>query len=73
MISIIRLNYIGFMKKSYGIVLVLFSLINFLFSIDIVVQPYLQNATPNSMHILWETDADSPSRVEWGQNPFLDQ
>ena len=37
----------------------------------LVVEPYLQNATPNSMHILWETDSDSHAIVEWGQSPFL--
>ena len=61
------------MNKIFGIVFVLFSSIQFIFSIDIVVEPYLQNATPNSIHILWETDTDSPSRIEWGQTPFLDQ
>ena len=46
---------------------------NLLFSVDLVVEPYLQNATPNSMTILWETDSNSLSRVEWGQTQFLDQ
>ena len=43
----------------------------FLFPVNLVVKPYLQNATPNSMHILWETDSDSPAIVEWGLSPFL--
>ena len=30
-----------------------------LFPVDIVVNPYLQNATPNSIYILWETDTES--------------
>ena len=32
----------------------------------IKVQPYLQNAMPNSIHILWETDEGEESMVEWG-------
>ena len=40
---------------------------------ELVVGPYLQNATPSSMTILWETDSDSPSRLEWGQDSYLDQ
>ena len=42
-----------------------------LFPVNMVVEPYLQNATPHSMHILWETDSDSPSIVEWGMYLFL--
>ena len=40
---------------------------------EFVVQPYLQNATPNSISILWETDSDSPSIVEWGLVQFLNE
>ena len=43
-----------------------FMLSNLLFSVEIVVDPYLQNATPNSIKILWETDSNSISQVEWG-------
>ncbi|MCF6170604.1 MAG: metallophosphoesterase family protein [Bacteroidales bacterium] len=32
----------------------------------IKVQPYLQDASPNSIFILWETDSDDESIVEWG-------
>jgi len=49
-----------------------FILIGILCSVELVVKPYLQNATTNSMTIMWETDSDSPSRVEWGQAQFLD-
>ena len=42
-----------------------------LFPVELIVQPYLQNATPTSMTILWETDSESPSRLEWGQQQFL--
>ena len=57
------------MKKIY-ILLTLFAL---LFPVELVVKPYLQNATPNSMHILWETDSNSLSIVEWGQQVFLSE
>ena len=42
-----------------------------LFSVDLAVEPYLQNATPTSMTILWETDSASESVVEWGLAVFL--
>jgi len=48
-------------------------LISVLFSVNLIVEPYLQNATPNSMHILWETDSDSQTLVEWGLSPFLSE
>ena len=57
------------MKKIY-ISLTLFGL---LFPVELVVKPYLQSATPNSMHILWETDSNSLSIVEWGQQVFLSE
>ena len=37
-----------------------------LFSVELVVKPYLQSATPTSMSILWETDSNSHSQIEWG-------
>ena len=42
-----------------------------LFSVDLVVEPYLQDATPTSMTILLETDSASESIVEWGLAVFL--
>ena len=33
---------------------------------SIVVQPYLQHATPTSMKILWESDTDAASAVDYG-------
>ena len=36
------------------------------FAQTIKVQPYLQNASPNSIFIMWETDSDDESIVEWG-------
>lgn len=35
------------------------------------VQPYLQQATPNSIYILWETDGGEESTVEWGLESTL--
>ena len=51
----------------------IFSIIiaSFLFPVSLVVNPYLQDATPNSMKILWETDSDSQTMVEWGMYMFL--
>ena len=48
-----------------------FMLSSLLFPVEIVVDPYLQNATPNSIKILWETDSDSQTIIEWGVSPFL--
>tara|TARA_Y100001970_G_scaffold269934_1_gene363219 strand:+ start:1115 stop:3361 length:2247 start_codon:yes stop_codon:yes gene_type:complete len=58
------------MKKLY---IYLFFILNFLFSVEVVVNPYLQSATPNSIKILWETDSESQTIVEWGTQPFLTQ
>ncbi len=33
---------------------------------NILIGPYLQDATPHSMYILWETDSGDESIVEWG-------
>ena len=46
-------------------------LISFLFPLEFEVEPYLQNATPNSIIIMWETDSNSDTRVEWGTSTFL--
>ena len=59
------------MFKKSQVLIILFSIIGFLFPVDLVVAPYLQNATPNSMTIMWETDSESPSIVEWGMYAFL--
>ncbi len=37
----------------------------------ILIQPYLQDAQPNSIKILWETDGGEESIVEWGPTPEL--
>ena len=58
------------MRKNNLFILVIM-LSSLLFSVELVVEPYLQSATPTSMSILWETDSDSPSILEWGRYVFL--
>ena len=60
------------MKNNIQLILIVL-LSGLVYAVDLVVEPYLQNATPTSMTILWETDSDSPTRVEWGEVQFLDQ
>lgn len=38
---------------------------------EILIQPYLQDAEPNSIKIMWETSAGEESLVEWGSTPKL--
>src|SRR3990167_1363586 len=38
---------------------------------EILVQPYLQEATPTSIKIMWETSAGEESLVEYGLTPKL--
>jgi hypothetical protein len=55
-----------------NLALLLFLLINLsLYSQTIQVQPYLQDASPNSIFILWETDSSDESIVEWGLTETL--
>ena len=44
--------------------LILLFLLSPLFSVELIVKPYLQSATPNSIKILWETDSDSQTTLE---------
>jgi Calcineurin-like phosphoesterase/Purple acid Phosphatase, N-terminal domain len=37
----------------------------------ITIQPYLQDGSPNSIHILWETDSQEESTVEYGLTAAL--
>ena len=39
---------------------------------DFVIQPYLQNASPNEIYILWETNTGDESAVEFGLSEDLD-
>ncbi len=56
------------MKFIYIIVLC----ISFLFSVEFNIQPYLQNATPYSINIMWETNSGSQSLVNYGVDMNLD-
>ncbi|MEM8892041.1 MAG: metallophosphoesterase family protein, partial [Bacteroidota bacterium] len=42
-----------------------------LFSQEIVVEPYLQDATPVSIHIMWETSEGGECQVYWGRTKEL--
>ena len=46
-------------------------LFHYLTAQTIKVQPYLQDATPNSIYIMWETDSTAASIVEWGLTDAL--
>ncbi|WPP52413.1 fibronectin type III domain-containing protein [Catalinimonas niigatensis] len=37
----------------------------------LLVRPYLQDATPNSIKVMWETSQGEESTVEWGLTPKL--
>ena len=39
--------------------------------VTLLVQPYLQDASPNSIKVLWETSSGEESVVEWGLTPKL--
>ena len=41
------------------------------FGQSMVVKPYLQNAEPTSIHIMWETDTDNSTTVEYGLTTSL--
>ena len=49
-------------KTAYLVILYL----SVLSSQEFVVQPYLQCPSWSTMHILWETDSNSDTKVEWG-------
>lgn len=38
---------------------------------EITIKPYLQDASPHSIYILWETDSGAESLVEWGLTDTL--
>ena len=58
------------MKKNF---IITSFLISSLFPVNLIVKPYLQSATPNSINILWETDSYDESIVEWGMYVFLNE
>lgn len=55
------------MKKYLPIVLIFYCCaIHAVMSQQIVVQPYLQDAEPDRITVMWETDNDNSSQVEYG-------
>ena len=60
------------MKKTIFLFLLNIYAINFLLAQNIQVNPYLQDASANSIYILWETDSMDQSIVEWGLTDMLD-
>mgnify|MGYP000707238302 CR=1 FL=1 len=59
------------MKYYSIIVFSLFCVNNFIDGQSIKVQLYLQDAEPHSIYILWETDSEEESVVEWGLTETL--
>lgn len=45
--------------------------ISFSFSVSIIVNPYLQDAHPHSVTVMWETDTNDQSIVEYGLSSNL--
>ena len=43
-----------------------------LLSQNIIVKPYLQNTSTNSIVIMWELDQIEDGHVEWGEDTTLD-
>ena len=54
------------MNKPLPLTLCLFFTAHFLYAQSIKVEPYLQDANPNSISILWETEGLGETVVEWG-------
>lgn len=52
------------MRPILFVVLSLMSIASF--GQNLVVKPYLQNAEPNSIHIMWETSANGSTEVDYG-------
>ena len=59
------------MKNQIFIILLLSGLSIQLSAQSISIQPYLQDADPHTMHILWETTTADESIVEWGLTDTL--
>ena len=52
----------------YSLVIIFFANV---YSQDFNVKPYLQNVTPSSIHIMWETTSNDESMVHWGETTDL--
>ena len=62
--------YIWHMNK---IIVVLFLPLLYLhgYSQQILINPYLQDASPTSITVMWEADGQYSSRLEWGTSSTL--
>ncbi|MCX7743887.1 MAG: fibronectin type III domain-containing protein [Flavobacteriales bacterium] len=58
------------MKRVFAFILAVY-MYNYLYSQSIIVQPYLQDAEPNRISIMWETSSNSDSWVDWGTTTSL--
>ncbi|WP_405605411.1 fibronectin type III domain-containing protein [Polaribacter sp. Asnod1-A03] len=54
------------MKKNYILSFVFLFLTQFLLAQKIEIKPYLQDAEPTSIKIMWQTDSGEESIVHWG-------
>ena len=59
------------MKKTSLLLISFYSCLAPIFTQSITIQPYLQDANPNSVNILWETNTLEESIVEWGKTEAL--
>ncbi len=59
------------MKSKFYLSIVCLLCVNFFFAQTIKVQPYLQDATPNSIFVSWETSSGTDSTVEYGTTTAL--
>ncbi len=57
------------MKKPLLLLLIVICLGNYAHAQTIKVQPYLQDASPHSIYIMWETTSGEEATVEWGLTP----
>ena len=59
------------MKKLTFITFLIFAHCTLLKAQEITSQPYLQDVSPHEIYILWETDSNEESIVEWGETESL--
>ncbi|WP_215224873.1 fibronectin type III domain-containing protein [Echinicola shivajiensis] len=67
-----RLLFLDFNRVALTCLLTLFACnVGNLNAQQIEIEPYLQNASPNSITVMWQTDSGEESIVEWGLTPNL--
>ncbi|MBJ05351.1 MAG: metallophosphoesterase [Flavobacteriales bacterium] len=52
-------------------IIMLFFFLSFCFAQEFTIYPYLQNSSPNSIVIMWESSMYGNSVVEWGETELL--